>query len=139
MVFIVGEARAPSALRHASDQFFEWAMPEPFPPTLVETPTKPLELAATPTPPVPAPSPVTKSCPPVVSNAVAMLAADTNDGKVLLSSLGEFLRRLDPSFSSKAYGHATLSNMVRLYPDLRLTFEGMVHWVSLAAKEEATH
>jgi uncharacterized protein (TIGR00288 family) len=138
-VFIVGEAKAPSALRHASDQFFEWAMPEPFPSTVAAQPAEPLVPSAQATPPVAATGPVAKSCPPVVLEAVAMLAADTDDGRVLLSSLGEFLRRSDPSFSTKAYGHATLSNMVRLYPELRLSSEGLIHWVTLSPREEATH
>ena len=46
-------------------------------------------------------------------------------------------KRTDPGFSPKAFGHTALSDMVRAYPDLALTFEnGSGHWVSLKPRPD---
>jgi uncharacterized protein (TIGR00288 family) len=128
-VVIVGEAKTPEALRNASDQFFEWA---------------PLEPAAEPEPATsakdkptsPPPKPPAKRRPKAVVNAVALLAADAADGRVGLGALGQYLKRTDPGFSAKVYGHSTLSDMVRAYPELALVAEGGSFWVSPKAKSE---
>ena len=130
-VHIVGEAKTPDALRNASDQFFEWLPPEP--------PAEPAgSAAAAKAAPPPAPKPPAKRRPKAVLNAVSLLAADTPDGRVGLGALGQYLKRTDPGFSPKAYGHAALSDMVRAYPELLLTQENNSgHWVSLKPKAAA--
>jgi uncharacterized protein (TIGR00288 family) len=79
-VLIVGESKTPDALRNASDQFFEWVAPEP----TVEAAD---EHKAEPEPP----KPVVKRCPRMLIAAVALLAADTLEGKVGLGALGQYL------------------------------------------------
>lgn len=69
-------------------------------------------------------------------SAVALLAADTPEGKVGLGALGQYLRRTDPGFSPKTYGHGSLSEMVSTYPDLLMVHENGGHWVSVRAKPE---
>ena len=124
-VHIVGEAKTPDALRNASDQFFEWVPPEP--------PAEPAD--ATKPKPVAAPKPVPKRRPKALINAVSLLAADTPDGRVGLGALGQYLKRTDPGFSPKVFGHSALSDMVRTYPDLVMTEgNGTGMWVSLKPK-----
>ena len=133
-VHIVGEAKTPAALRNASDQFFEWTPPEPAEQAL---PTADAAKSAKAVP-APAAKPAVKKRPKAVLSAVSLLAADTPDGRVGLGALGQYLKRTDPGFSPKAYGHAALSDMVRCYPDLILTQEpGSGHWVCLKPKSDA--
>lgn len=121
-VYIVGETKTPEALRNASDQFFEWHRQEP-PAETVDT-TEPKSE--------PPPKPQVKKRPKSLITAVALLAGDTPDGRVGLGGLGQYLKRTDPAFSAKVYGHATLSDMVRTYPDLVMKQEpGTGFWVSL--------
>jgi uncharacterized protein (TIGR00288 family) len=129
-VHIVGEAKTPDALRNASDQFFEWSPPEPARQAVDSQATsKPAAVVA--------PKPVPKKRPKAVLSAVGLLAADTPDGRVGLGALGQYLKRTDPGFSPKAFGHTALSDMVRAYPDLALTFEnGSGHWVSLKPRPD---
>lgn len=127
-VHIVGEAKTPDALRNASDQFFEWLPPEP----AVEPsdPAKPKTTSA--------PKPPVKRRPKALIHAVALLAGDTADGRIGLGALGQYLKRTDPGFSPKTFGHSTLSDMVRTYPDLVVTQEsGTGFWVTLKPKSEA--
>ncbi|HEY4081277.1 MAG TPA: NYN domain-containing protein [Burkholderiaceae bacterium] len=130
-VHIVGEAKTPDALRNASDQFFEWTPPE-----AAATPASAAKSATA--APTPASKPAPKKRPKAVANAVSLLAAHTPDGRVGLGALGQYLKRTDPGFSPKAFGHAALSDMVRTYPDLILTHEAGGHWVSLKPKAEAS-
>lgn len=127
-VHIVGEAKTPAPLRNASDQFFEWTPPEPAAPQAdAKSATKPA--------PAPAPKPPAKKRPKAVLSAVTLLAADTPDGRVGLGALGQYLKRTDPGFSPKAFGHTALSDMVRSYPDLLVSIEnGSGYWVSLKPK-----
>jgi len=54
-----------------------------------------------------------------------------------LGALGQYLKRTDPGFSPKAFGHNALSDMVRAYPELAVTVEnGSGYWVSLKPKPE---
>ncbi len=69
-------------------------------------------------------------------SAVALLAADTPEGKVGLGALGQYLKRTDPGFSPKTYGHGSLSEMVSTYPDLLMVHENGGHWVSVRTKPE---
>lgn len=127
-VHIVGEAKTPDALRNASDQFFEWLPPEPI--AEPADPAKPKPSAAPAKPP-------TKRRPKAVINAVALLAGDTPDGWVGLGALGQYLKRTDPGFSPKAFGHAALSDMVRTYPDLVMNQQnGTGFWVGLKPKPD---
>jgi hypothetical protein len=137
-VHIVGEAKTPVALRNASDQFFEW-LPEDAP---QEVPEKP---SAKPAPPKPkqakgeAPKPLPKLRPRFVVEAVTLLASDTSEGKVGLGPLGQYLKRTDPAFSPKTYGHSGLLDMVKTYDLLTVQHETGGHWsVKLAAKPDAT-
>lgn len=126
-VFIVGEVKTPAALRNASDQFHEWHPPEPA--TDAIDASKPATAAA--------PKPPLKRRPKTLITAVALLSSDRPDGRVGLGALGEYLKRTDPSFSPKVYGHAALSDMVRTYPDLVMTQNATTgYWVSLKPKKE---
>lgn len=124
-VYIVGETKTPDALRNASDQFFAWQRPEPSPD--VTDSVEPMQ--ATP------PKAAQKRRPKTLISAVTLLAGGTEDGRVGLGALGQYLKRTDPAFSPKVYGHPTLSDMVRTYPDLVITQEsGTGYWVRLKPK-----
>jgi uncharacterized protein (TIGR00288 family) len=129
-VHIVDEAKTPDALRNASDQFFEWALPEP---------AIPVEDAKSASKPAPAPvsKPAPRKRPKAVLSAVTLLAADTLDGRVELGALGQYLKRTNPGFSLKAFGYAALSDMVCVYPDLVVSVEnGSGYWVNLRPKAD---
>ena len=131
-VCIVGEAKTPDALRNASDQFFEWHPPAlAAEPSNKNTPTS--IVAAGEQHKLDAPKPVTKRRPRFIVEAVTLLAADTPEGKVGLSALGQYLKRTDPAFSPKLYGHSGLLDMARTYDLLTQKQEIGGHWsVSLA-------
>lgn len=130
-VVIVGEDKTPAALRNASDQFFEWIRP------IVVSPSNGAgdsasargavdsKLDATKTEP---PKPLPKRRPRFVIEAVELLAANTSDGKVHLGGLGQYVKRTDPSFSPKIYGHSGLLDMLRTYDLLTLQQEPGGHW-----------
>lgn len=129
-VHIVGEVKTPDALRNASDQFFEWIPPEPAVPAEPKSSDK--------STPASAPKSTLKKRPRTVLSAVSLLAADTPDGRVGLGALGQYLRRTDPGFSPKAFGHNALSDMVKAYPELIVSIEsGSGYWVGIKAKPEA--
>lgn len=117
-VHIVGEAKTPPALRNASDQFFEWLPAEVPDPLDKEVPAaKPpivkvdkAESVKTETLKQPV-----KLRPRFVVDAVSMLASDTAEGKVGVGPLGQYLKRTDPAFSPKSYGHSGLLNMLKTY------------------------
>lgn len=130
-VLIVGEAKTPDALQNASDQFFMWQAPEP--PEPADAPGAEAKPATTP----PAPAPVKKRRPKALLDAVALMAESTSDGKVGLGALGQYMKRTNPSFAPKVYGHSTLTDMVRAYPDLVLTqVQNSGSWVSLKPPTE---
>ena len=56
------------------------------------------------------------------------MASDTADGKVDLGALGNYLRRTDSAFTTKAYGHSGLLDMVRTYDLLQVVQEPGGHW-----------
>lgn len=129
-VYIVGEAKSPDALRNASDQFFEWVKPEA-PEAEIPTPrtnAKKAESGKTETP-----KPLPKQRPKFVVDAVTLLAADTSEGKVSISMLGAYLKRADPSFTPKKFGHASLLNMLKTYDLLKLQPGAGDHWFVQAA------
>jgi len=127
-VHIVGEAKSPDALRNASDQFFEWTKPAPE-----------AELASTesavikPTHKAEAAKPVPKLRPRFIVEAVTLLAADTADGKVSVGGLGSYLKRADPSFSPKSYGHSGLLDILKTYDLLKVQQEAGGHWMARLA------
>jgi uncharacterized protein (TIGR00288 family) len=130
-VVIVGEDKTPAALRNASDQFFEWVRPVPASSSngacegaaaRVLVDNKLDALKADPLKPLP------KRRPRFVVEAVELLAANTSDGKVSLSGVGQYVKRTDPSFSPKIYGHSGLLDMLRTYDLLTLQQEPGGHW-----------
>lgn len=125
-VLIVGEAKTPDALQNASDQFFMWQPPEA-PPAVSQ-----IDSGSQDAKPSSAPAPAKKRRPKALIDAVALLAESASDGKVGLGALGQYMKRTNPSFAPKVYGHSTLSDMVRCYPDMVLTQgQGNGFWVSL--------
>lgn len=139
-VCIVGEAKTPDALRNASDQFFEWIRPEAITDATGDTPGKTAAkqdaCAKEPARQDPPKSPV-KRRPRFVVDAVSLLTSDTSDGKVAMGALGQYLKRTDPAFSPKTYGHSGLLDMIKTYDLLTPIQEQGGHWsVSLALREE---
>jgi len=128
-VLIVGEAKSPDALQNASDQFFMWEPVDVAPASDAGAEAKPAAQT---------PAPVKKRRPKALLDAVALMAESTGDGKVGLGALGQYMKRTNPSFAPKVYGHSTLSDMVRFYPDLVLTQgQGNGSWVSVKPASEA--
>ncbi|WP_045225968.1 NYN domain-containing protein [Methyloterricola oryzae] len=115
MVCIVGEEKTPDALRNASDQFFEYQ------PSESEAVKKQTQASA-------------KKRPKSVTAAVSLLAADSSEGWVGLGELGQYMKRSDPGFSPKRYGHSGLLEMVQTYPDLAIRSDGGGHWVQPKSK-----
>lgn len=111
-VCIVGEAKTPEALRNASDQFFEWH-PDPAEEAELTTHVSTAKVDQ------PKPAAV-KRRPKLVVDAVALLADSTSEGQVHLGQLGQYLKRADPGFSPKAYGHSGLLDMLKTYDLLAL-------------------
>lgn len=138
-VHIIGEAKTPDALRNASDQFFEWVRPVLTEPVVGTGDKVVSKFEATPdSTKVEPPKPTTKKRPKFVIEAVALLAGDTSEGKVGLGELGQYLKRTDPAFSPKAYGHSGLQDMVQTYSNLVLAKEGGGYWVSLKNKDASS-
>lgn len=127
-VIIVGEAKTPAALRNASDQFFEWVRPPAVEnPAPVESIAVRLAVNSEPAKAEPG-KPLSKRRPRFVIEAVELLAADTADGKVHPGGLGQYLKRTDPAFSPKLYGHSGLLDMLRTYDLLVVQQEPGGHW-----------
>lgn len=79
--------------------------------------------------------PPSKTRPKFVVEAVRLLAADTADGKVNMSGLGSYLKRTDPSFSPRTYGHSGLLDMIKTYDLLSAHQEPGGGWtVKIAVK-----
>jgi uncharacterized protein (TIGR00288 family) len=131
-VYIVGEHKTPDALRNASDQFFEWVRPG--------APAEPIAEAVKTdtTAKVEPPKPATKRRPRSIIEAVTLLAGDAPEGKVNLGALGSYLRRADPAFSPKTYGHSGLLDMVKTYDLLVVRQEDGGGWsVGLSPKMDS--
>jgi len=124
LVCIVGEEKTPSALRNASDHFSEWE-----PPAAAEvSPTAQSLIKSTTHVDPPIANLSIKRRPLRVVDAVKLMASDTSEGKVDLGALGNYLRRTDPSFTTKAYGHSGLLDMLRTYDRLQVIQEPGGHW-----------
>lgn len=150
-VYIVGESKTPEALRNASDQFFEWSSNE----SELDVSSDSAEKALPKTTPLAKPktaevelgqetakdvhkeiikSPA-KQRPRFVVEAVSLLTNDSSEGKVGLGALGQYLKRTDPAFSPKTYGHSGLLEMLKTYDLLELKQDTGAGWsVSLAEK-----
>lgn len=118
-VCIVGEAKTPEALRNASDQFFEWHPADAKDIELQDSksaPTKSEEIKHQ-------TKPIVKRRPKFIIEAVSLLTGDTSEGKVGLGPLGQYLKRTDPGFSPKTYGHSGLLDMLKTYDRLTLNKE----------------
>lgn len=140
-VCIVGEAKTPTALRNATDQFFEWLPDAPGGEqhdVTVALPTvhpkdAPRAIAVKPPP---------KLRPRRIVDAVEMLSSDAPEGKVSLGALGQYLKRTDPGFSPTTYGHSGLLNMVSTYDLLKLRKEPGGHYtvaLSHGNEEQDSH
>ncbi len=118
-VCIVGEAKTPEALRNASDQFFEWHPADANSSDQSDSKTTPAKLEDI--------KPLTKLTvkrrPKFIIEAVSLLTGDTSEGKVGLGPLGQYLKRTDPGFSPKTYGHSGLLDMLKTYDLLTLKKE----------------
>ncbi|HSI48587.1 MAG TPA: NYN domain-containing protein [Ideonella sp.] len=138
-VLIVGEPKTPLALRNASDQFFEWiasppeVLPQALPLPLPAASPPGAAAAALPAKPPP------KMRPRSVVNAVVLLVGDTPDGRVGVGQLGQYLKRTDPAFSPRNFGHSGLLSMLKTYDLLQLHQAEGGHWnVGLAKKVPTT-
>lgn len=135
-VYIVGKAQTPDALRNASDQFFEWVKPKATDKAPVTDTTPNKTDSSSETGKSEAGKPIPKRQPRFVIEAVNLLAGDTSEGKVGLGLLGQYLKRTDPAFTPKAFGHSGLLNMIRSYQGLSVTQKGGCHWVSLERSDK---
>ncbi|WP_329889394.1 NYN domain-containing protein [Stenotrophomonas sepilia] len=133
-VCIVGEEKTPEALRNACDQFFEWKPSDQKPEAEEQLPTLKDQSPAK----VDSPKPLPKRRPRFLVNAVALLADGSPDGKVVVSALGNYLKRTDPSFSPNAYGHSGLLNMVKTYDLLIASQAPGGHWLVKLAPEPSS-
>lgn len=113
MVCIVGENKTPEALRNASDQFFEWQPENALEAEQTDTSAAQAKIESTKLPAI-------KRRPKFVVDAVALLADSTSDGQVHLGGLGQYLKRTDPGFSPKDFGHSGLLDMLKTYDLLTL-------------------
>lgn len=131
-VCVVGEAKTPEPLRNACDSFFEWTRP-------AAAPVVPIEAAhqLVPAPQVSA-APIGKGQPRMVVDAVSFLARSTPDGKVGLPSLGTYLQQSKPGFSPKAYGHASLSKMLKSYQSLETSIDSDGQWTVALVRKPKT-
>lgn len=140
IVYIVGEAKTPPALRNASDQFFEWTKPATTePPSVEATEHLPAPAAKAEMSRAEPPKPAVKRRPKFIVEAVRLMTSDTPEGKVNLGAVGQYLKRTDPAFSPQAYGHSGLLDMLRTYDLLTAQQELGGHWsVRLSSKADDT-
>lgn len=124
-VHIVGEAKSPDALRNASDQFFDWVKPDSMPVEQLAPKQSGQKAKAG---KQEAPKVAAKQRPMFMVQAVDLLAADTPEGKVSVGGLGSYLKRADPSFAPKNFGHSGLLEMLKTYELLKLQQEVGGHW-----------
>lgn len=126
VVCIVGEAKTPTALRNASDHFFEWA-PAPKhaaqPSTQSDRPRCPGAPAAD-----QSADKVVQALPDSILEVIGLLAGSAVEGRVSLGALGVYLKRTDPDFSPAAHGYSGLLNMLKAYPGLQLNKEVGGHY-----------
>ncbi|WP_373288226.1 NYN domain-containing protein [Halopseudomonas pertucinogena] len=147
-VCIVGEGKTPEALRNASDQFFEWSLAEmdteagdsdEKAPVRKETPARTEPVKAEPGKDAArdAGKPA-KRRPRFVVEAVSLLASESSDGKVGLGPLGQYLKRTDPAFTPKGYGHSGLLDMLKTYDLLEVRQDSGGGWFVYLAESSAS-
>jgi hypothetical protein len=117
MVCIVGEEKTPDARRNASDQLFEYQVPEA---DNVKTTT----------------AKVQKQRLKALIAATSLLAAEAAEGWVGLGALGQYMRRTDPGCSPLKFGYSWLLEMVLTYSDLDVRSDGTDHWVQPKVKPD---
>jgi uncharacterized protein (TIGR00288 family) len=100
MVYIVGEAKTPDALRNTCDQFFTWSKPAKASSRKPENEIQPTQTSAK------------QSLLDFVASAIEIMSAQSEEGRVGLGALGQFLKRTDPSFNAKSFGHSGLSELI---------------------------
>lgn len=127
-VCIIGEAKTPNSLRNASDQFFEWTQADPAQKSS-GTNCIAIKQAA---PQSAIQIPPAKKLPNFLLDAVALLVSDTAEGKIGLEALGQYLKRTNPAFSPKVYGHSGLLKMVKSYDSLVAVQETSGNWSILS-------
>src|SRR5713226_1535696 len=127
MVIGIGEPKAPLALVEACTVFF-------FTDQLKQSPsraksTKVSTVPITPTAPLPAtkqksssntalPTQPNAELPALLTRAYQQATNGKESEWVLISQLGVVLRKIDPSFKTKAYGQKDLSSLLKSYEDL---------------------
>jgi hypothetical protein len=136
-VCIVGEVKTPSALRNASDQFFEWT-PDL---TQIDGNADAINIPSAPHEEAPRkPKDGVKLRPLFVVEAVKLLSSDTPEGKVSLGTLGQYLKRTDSGFSPMNFGHSGLLDMVKTYDLLKTNKELGGHYtVKIANMSQPDH
>jgi predicted nuclease of predicted toxin-antitoxin system len=94
MVYIVGEEKTPAALRNTCDQFFVWTKP-------TQAIIKKSDIDTSSTQAMPKQPSLD-----FVATAVEIMSAQREEGRVGLGALGQFLKRTDPAFTPKTFGHS---------------------------------
>ena len=69
------------------------------------------------------------------ADTFCLVTSDTSEGKVGLGPLGQYLKRTDPAFSPKTYGHSGLLDMVKTCDLLTLQHETGGHWSVMPATQ----
>ena len=127
-VYIVGEKKTPEALRNASDEFFELELLRKEPrPTGDHRGTAVAASGA----PHPASSPADRADLADLAADVADLMASSAEGRVNVSSVGNYLKRADPGFDPKRYGFGRLLDLLQaiaaVRPGMEVIKDGP-HW-----------
>jgi uncharacterized protein (TIGR00288 family) len=128
MVYIIGEPKTPSALRNASDQFFEWIREDVTVTPLGEAGSEDTRQKAVDTKGTAHNKTKPQQRPIFVVKAVTLLASESVDDKVHLGQLGQYLKRTDPAFSPKTYGYTGLLEMLKTYDLLAVHKESAGGW-----------
>ncbi|WP_323012135.1 NYN domain-containing protein [Castellaniella sp.] len=134
MVYIIGEPKTPSALRNASDQFFEWIREEGVTTRLGDASPEDCKQKIAGAEDIVNDKPNRQQRPIFVVKAVTLLASESADDKVHLGQLGQYLKRTDPAFSPKTYGHTGLLEMLRTYDLLSVHKENTGGWSASLVK-----
>lgn len=119
-VFIVGERKTPDALRNASDQFFELE--------LLRQEYAHSPVASDGNAHAALPSAGLEAMFADIAGAVAILAADSEEGWVNLSSVNGFVKRTDPGFDPKRYGFSRFRDLMKAHPMLEAEQQEKNQW-----------
>lgn len=131
-VCVIGEKKAPAALRNASDSFFEWS------PATLEPLAPPARKPAASKASGPVAATTSIELPAFLVEAISLLSGAAPEGKVSLGALGLYLKRTDSGFSPSRYGFTGLLDMLKAAQGLALKKEEGGHYtVKLAAHAPA--